>query len=197
MDGASLARIRWRLRGAWMWPAFVVATVLDGAIVHWHPLAGDSESPVSGALIGCFLSLVGIVILAPGLGLLVRRFRRDMPKVVARDYAGTAVVALVTAGLFAGGLVHRASITADQRALEDAVARAEAYIGTHAPREFRQNLPSASTFVIVSGRLYRTCVLSMFGTRSYCVVVDRRLPFGRSVSFSGHEPNSILSQGTG
>lgn len=197
MDGASLVRIRWRLRGAWMWPVFVVLTLLDGAVVHWHPLVDDTESPVSGWLLGCFLSLAGIVVLAPGLGLLLRRVRRDMPKIVARDYAGTAVVALVSAGLFAGGLAHRASIAADQRALEDAVARAEAYIGTYAPREFRVNLESAATYVILSGRLYRTCVSNVNGTRSYCVVVNRKLPFGRSVSFAGHEPNTILSAGTG
>jgi hypothetical protein len=34
-------------------------------------------------------------------------------------------------------------------------------------------------------------------TRSFCVIVDRSLPFEKSVRFSGYEPNSVLSEGTG
>ena len=34
------ARIRWRLRGAWMWPSFVAVTLLDGLILHLLPRSG-------------------------------------------------------------------------------------------------------------------------------------------------------------
>jgi hypothetical protein len=33
-------------------------------------------------------------------------------------------------------------------------------------------------------------------TKSYCVIVDRSLPFDRSVKFSGYEPNATLATGT-
>ena len=195
MDGASLARLRWRLHGAWMWPTFIVLTLLDGLIVHWRPLSGDSESAVSGWLLGVFASLVGIAVLSPILGRALRRVRRDMPKVVARDYAGATVVVAVTAVLLAIGLAHHATVTADQRALEDAVARAEAYIGTRAPAQFAGNLQSASTFEIQPPSIYRTCVRNLEGTRSYCVIVRRGMPFGHSVVPAGSEPNSVLAQG--
>jgi hypothetical protein len=197
MDGASLARMRWRLHGAWMWPSFVVLTLLDGAIAHWLPLAGDSQSAVAGWLIGFVLSLAGIVVLAPAFGFVLRRVRSDMPKVVARDYAGTGVIMAITATFLTIGLVHHAEVASDGRALEDAVARAEAYIGDRAPVQFQTNLGSANTFVIEPGLIYRTCVENSAHTRSYCVVVKRNLPFGRSVSPAGSEPNSVLDQGAG
>jgi hypothetical protein len=197
MDGASITRLRWRLHGAWMWPSFVVLTLLDGVIVHWRPLAGDSESPVGGWLIGVFLSLVGFVVLAPLIGVVLRRLRGDMPKIVARDYAGTIVTATVTAILLAAGLAHHASVTADQRTLEDATARAEAFIGTHAPEGFQTNLRSVSTYVIQAGVMYRTCVSNTAQTKTYCVIVRPKMPFADSVRFAGYEPNSVLSQGTG
>jgi hypothetical protein len=197
MDGRSLIRLRWRLHGAWMWPAFIVLTIADGLIAHWRPLAGDSQSAVSGWLLGLFLSLAGIAVLSPLLGLLLRRVRRDMPKVVARDYAGTGVVITVTAAFLAIGLAHHAQVASDSRALEDAVARAESYIGDHAPAAFQTNLGSADTYVIEPGTIYRTCVVNRQGTEDYCVVVHRNMPFGRSVAPSGSEPNSVLSQGTG
>ncbi len=197
MDGARITRLRWRLHGAWMWPAFVLLTLLDGAIVHWLPIAGDSQSVIGGWLIGLFLSLVAIVLGAPTLGYLLRRLRRDMPAVVARDYAGTTAIILVTAGLLAAGLAHRPTVAADRRALQDAVARAQAYIGANAPAQFRVDLQRATAFELQPPMIYRVCVPNDRGTRTYCVIVHRDRPFVRSVSFSGYEPNSVLSEGTG
>jgi hypothetical protein len=197
MDGAPLLRLRWRLHGAWMWPTFIVLAVVDGALVSWRPIAGQSESPVAGWLLATFLSLVGIAVAAPLLGMLLRRIRPDMPKVVARDYAGTGVVVAVSAALLIAGLVHHATVVADQRALEDAVARAEAFIGDRAPAVFRANLGSADTYELQPPLIYRTCVSNPQRTRSYCVIVDRSKPFADSVRPSGSTPNQVLAQGTG
>jgi hypothetical protein len=196
MDGVSLVRLRWRLHGAWMWPTFVGLALLDGLLLAWHPITGDRQSFVGGWLLGVFLSLVGVVVAVPLFGMILRRVRPDMPKVVARDYAGTGVVMAVTVALFAAGLAHHATITADQHALQDAVARAEAFIGDRAPAQFAENLASADTYEIQPPRLYRTCVPNPPRTRYYCVVVDRRKPFASSVRASGSEPNQILSQDT-
>ncbi len=196
MDGARLVRLRWRLHGAWMWPTFIVLTLADGLLVHWLPLTGDSEPPLAGALIGAFAGLAGIVFAAPLLGSALRRVRRDMPKVVARDYAGTIAVAAVSIVFLVVGVIHHPSIGADHRALEDAVARAEAYIGARAPDQFRRNLASADTFELQPPLLYRTCVRNVQRTRSYCVVVDRAKPFATSVRAAGSEPNQVLAQGT-
>ena len=32
--------------------------------------------------------------------------------------------------------------------------------------------------------------------RTYCVIVNDKLPFARSVSFGGYEPNEVMSAGT-
>jgi len=197
MDGAPLMRLRWRLHGAWMWPTFIVLTVLDGLLIHWRPLTGETESAIAGWLLATFASLAGIALLSPVLGLLLRRLRPDMPKVVARDYAGTGVVVAVSAVLIAAGLIHHRTATLDARALEDATVRAEAYIGDRAPPEFRTNLTSANTLEIQPPRFYRTCVTNVQGTKTYCVVVDRSKSFGAGVSPAGSEPNQVLGQGTG
>jgi hypothetical protein len=196
MDAARITRLRWRLHGAWMWPTFVVLTLVDGALVHWLPLAGDSQSPATGWLIGLFAGLVAIVIVAPSLGYVLRRARRDMPAVVARDYAGTGAIIAVTLILLTAGLAHRSTITADEHALQDAVARAQAYIGAHAKPEFRNNLQQASAYELQPPMIYRVCVSNQSRTRTYCVIVNRSVPFGRSVTPAGSEPNSVLSEGT-
>ena len=93
------------------------------------------------------------------------------------------------------GVAHQAQVRSDTRALEDAVARATAYIGDRAPAQFRTNLQSASTYEIQPGTIYRTCVRNRPGTRAYCVVVDRNRPFAASVRFAGSEPNTTFTRG--
>jgi hypothetical protein len=105
------------------------------------------------------------------------------------------VVLLVTVSLLSAGLLHHSQVARDNRALQDAIARAVAFIGDRAPAEFRANLGRSSTYEIQPGTIYRTCVRNRAGTRTYCVVVKRNLPFHRSVSFAGYEPNAALSQG--
>jgi hypothetical protein len=40
------------------------------------------------------------------------------------------------------------------------------------------------------------CVPGAHSRRTYCVVVNARAPFARSVRFSGYEPNSVFAAGT-
>jgi hypothetical protein len=197
MGGGWLARLRWRRRGAWLWPAFVVATAVDGLIGHLLPPAGESQRIVSAMLTGLVLNLIGVILLSHPVGVLVRRARRDIPSVIARDYGGRIVVLAVAVGLLSAGLLHRASVIADQRSLRDATVRAQAYIGDRAPAQFRSNTGEATTFAIQNGWIYRVCVPSNDRRRTYCVVVNTRLPFARSVSFAGYEPNSMLAAGSG
>jgi hypothetical protein len=105
------------------------------------------------------------------------------------------VVFAVAAILLTAGLVHRPAIQARQRDVNDAIARAQAWIGDRAPDEFRRNLQFVSLLTIQPGTIYRACVPSVHGDRSYCVIVNRNLPFERSVTFSGYEPNSVLDEG--
>ena len=198
MDAARpLVRLRWRLRGAWLWPSFVVLTLADAVIVHALPLTGDSASLVGSWLLSVVVSLLAIIALASPIGFAVRRLRPDMPRLVARNYAGAVITLTVSIVLLTAGLAHRDVIKADFAALQDASARAEAYIGAHAPAEFQRNLLHLDTYEVQPPEVYRSCAANPTGTRFYCVVVKRYLPFGKSVHYDGSEPNSVLSQGTG
>ena len=143
------------------------------------------------------LSLLAIVLLANLLGRAVRRLRPDMPKVVARNYAGALITLAVTLALVAGGLVHQHVVASDSFALEDATARAEAYIGAHAPPAFQHDLRHLNTDPVEGApNIFRTCASDVTDGRYYCVVVNRAQPFGRSVHYSGTEPNWLLFEGT-
>ncbi|PZS09055.1 MAG: hypothetical protein DLM64_11500 [Solirubrobacterales bacterium] len=197
MEAGWLARARWRRRGAWLWPTFAAATFADAAIGSELPLSGETQSLYAAAIAGCVLSLIGVVVLSAPVAAAHRRLRPDLPRVVARDRAGTMVVVAVTLSLLAAGIVHRPSILAHRRAMQDAIARAQAWIGDRAPAGFRANLSHTSTFAIEPGSIYRTCVLSSDRRHTFCVVVNTQLPFASSVSFDGYEANSVLDAGAG
>jgi hypothetical protein len=197
MDTAPLVRMRWRLRGAWLWPSFVVLSLIDAAIINALPPAGDSSTAVGGWLLAIVVNLIAIVILSGLVGRVVRRLRPDMPKLVARDYAGAVIVALITLGFLAGGIAHHHVVTADRAALADAQARAESYIGARAPAAFQADAATLDTDPLQPPRTYRICATNATHTENYCVVVDRDKKFGRSVSPAGSESNELLDQGTG
>ena len=196
MDGVWLHRLRWRRRGAWLWPAFAALTIADAVVGHMLPPAGDGQTVVSAGLVALVLNLIAVVLLSRPLGAALRRRRGDLPSIVARDYAGTTVVVVIALALLTVGLLHRSTLQAQRRTMYDAIRRAQAYIGDRAPAEFRRNLDLADTFVIQQGSIYRTCVPSDDRRRTYCVIVKDKLPFARSVSFGGYEPNEVLSAGT-
>jgi hypothetical protein len=198
MDGGWLARIRWRRRGAWMWPSFMALTAIDGAIGTTFPPQGSSWAFFGAFLFGGFANLFAIVALSVPPSLALRRLRPDLPKVVAHDYAGTATMTAITAALLAAGIVHRSGIQAEKRASRDATVRAQAFIGAHAGERFRREVQYVSTLAIQPGRIYRVCVPDTVPAPTsqwYCVSVDERRPFAQSVSYSGSESNVMLDQG--
>jgi hypothetical protein len=195
MDVAWSRRMRWRRRGAWMWPAFVAAVAADAFIGTQLPPAGESEGLYAAALAGLVLNTLGVILLSRPLAAIVRRRRPDLPLIVARDYAGTTIVAGVTAALLAAGLIHHGRVVGDARAMREAVIRAQAFIGDRAPAEFRRHVEFVSMFAIEPSHLFRACVPGQSDRRTYCVIVDTRLPFGRDVRFAGYEPNAVFSTG--
>lgn len=197
MEAAWLHRARWRWRGALLWPTFVLAAIADAVIAHTWPTAGDSESLGAGLLVGLVSSLLAVVLCSRPLGAVLHRVRTDMPSTVARNYAGTFATGVVTAVILALGLVHHAAIARSASLRHEAVARAEAYIGYHAPAEFRANAAQTDTYVLQADTIYRVCVPGREDGRWYCVIVKPALPVAGSVVPAGSEPNALLSQGTG
>jgi hypothetical protein len=170
-------RLRWRLRGAWQWPAFVALTAVDGAVLAWLPFyEGGPGGIVPALLLAGFANLAAVAVLAPLAGRLLRRARPDLPRIVARDYAGTALVAGLTAALLAGGLAHRpaaAEAAADRRA---ALAGLHTYVLAQEPG-LRAGLVGADVMRLEAD-LYRACVPAGERDRWVCVIVstDQRPP---------------------
>ena len=67
-------------------------------------------------LLAGFANLLAVTVLAPPLGLWLRRRRPDLPRLVAANYAGAALLAAISVLLVAGGLLHRSAVRAEERA---------------------------------------------------------------------------------
>jgi hypothetical protein len=156
VESARWRRLRWRLRGAWQWPAFVVLTVVDAVLIARLPFQGEGADAIGAMLLAGFFNLVAVALLAPVFGMLLRRRRRDLPFMIARDYAGTALLVAITFGLVVGGASHRSAVLAehaDQRAVFGAV---HDYVVESEPR-FVDGLEAMSTRRLETDR-YRACV---------------------------------------
>jgi hypothetical protein len=150
-------RLRWRLRGAWQWPAFVLLTLADGILlVVLPPYHGAPENVFPAVLLAGFVNLVAVAVAAPALGALLRRRRPDLPRLIASNYAGAAALAAIAALLVAAGLVHRSAVR-DEQAREQAVALAvHDYVLAQEP-ELRGSL-SAIDLIRIDRDYYRACV---------------------------------------
>jgi hypothetical protein len=183
-------RLRWRLRGAWLWPAFVVLTVLDGVLLARLPFYGDGPGGVvPGVLLAGFLNLFVIAVVAPLAGGVLRRARPDLPRFIARDYAGTALLAAIAALLVTGGLLHRPAVVGEQEDERAMVASVHDYVLTRAP-EYRAGLAEIDAIRIVPDE-YRACVPGDDPRRWLCLIVstDQRPP-GITVD-ADQAPNSV------
>ena len=159
------------MRGAWLWPAFVALTVVDGVLITWlPPYAGTPPGIVGGLLLAGFANLLLTAVVAPFAGRALRRRRPDLPRPVALDHAGTALLCALTVGLVIAGLAHRPA-AAEERDDEAAVAAAvRAYVAAHAP-EFAPGLRAIDARVYAPD-VYRACVPGNDPRRALCLIVD-------------------------
>lgn len=179
MDGApaqeewrhAVRRMRWRLRGAWMWPAFAVLTLVDAVLIHTFPLAGEATGLVGGLLLGAFFNLLAIAVAAPLVAILVRRRRPDLPPVVAVDYVGTVLLLSVTATFLAIGLAHRSSIVASRDAMALQAGAASRYVAAQGSPDHRARVHEM-TALQLEEHLFRTCVPGDDPDRWLCLFVD-------------------------
>ncbi len=167
----GLRRMRWRLRGAWLWPAFVVATLAEMCLLRWLPIAGAGSGFVAGLLLAGCLNVISIAVLGGLGGVVLRRRRGDLPKVVADNYAGLGALAVVGSALLVAGLVHRPELAAERAAFGDQSRAARLWVQANGDEFARAHLDSADT-VRVDADLYRTCVPGPDPKRWLCLVVD-------------------------
>jgi hypothetical protein len=189
---SGLRRLRWRLRGAWLWPAFVVVTVLEMLLLHWRPLAGERTGLLGALLLAGCLNLIAVA-LAGGLGgVVLRRRRPDLPKVVADDYAGTAALAFVAVVFVVVGLAHRPEIVAQREALGAQSLAVRRWVDANGGPFERVHLGAATTLRIDEA-LYRTCVPTRHPRRWLCLVVDTSASPPRVKRDPNHESNASLN----
>jgi hypothetical protein len=157
VESVRWRRLRWRLRGAWQWPAFVVLTVVDAVLVSRLPFQGEGTDAMGAFLVAGFFNLLAVALLAPVFGMLLRRRRRDLPALIARDYAGTALLVAIFCAILTGGLIHRSAVLeerADQRAVFAAV---HDYV-VHTAPAFVPGLGTLDKVRLETDR-YRACVM--------------------------------------
>jgi hypothetical protein len=156
VESVRWRRLRWRLRGAWQWPAFAVLTVVDAVLAARLPFTGEGADAFGAVLFAGFVNLLAVALLAPFVGMALRRRRRDLPFFIARDYAGAALLVTITAALALGGVLHRSALAAaraDERAVFAAV---HGYVVAQAPA-FAGGLPTMNTRKLETDS-YRACV---------------------------------------
>jgi hypothetical protein len=192
-DRVWLTRLRWRLRGATMWPAFLLALIVDAVLLRVLPIAGDRPPDVFAAvLLAFFFNLVAVAAGAPLGGRIVRRRWRGLPKVVADDRAGTALIGALALALLAIGLAHRPTVRAEGREFDVQAASARQFVVERAPLAFRANADHMDTWK-QGPDLYRTCAPGPNPRRAFCVIVDMRLRPPHVIRDRDQSPNAVLA----
>lgn len=171
MEKVWLTRLRWRMRGAWLWPAFFGLTVADGLLITLLP-PYDWTPPglVGGLLLAGFANLLLLAVAAPFAGRLLRRRRRDLPRPVAFDYAGTALFCALTAILAVAGIAHRPAVAAEADDAAALSAAVHAYVMEQAP-EWAGGLERVAVREYAP-EVFRVCVPGADPTKALCLLVD-------------------------
>jgi hypothetical protein len=188
VESVNWRRLRWRLRGAWQWPTFIVLSLVDAALVARLPFQGEGTDVVGGFLVAGLFNLLAVALLAPAFGLLLRRRRRDLPFAIARDYAGTALLVVITAGLLAGGLTHRAAVIGERKDQRAVVLAVHDYLLATDTR-YMGGLGTMDT-VRLETDYYRSCVPGP-DELPLCVFINTDQSPAGVTRDSSREPNSL------
>lgn len=192
-DGDRLRRLRWRLRGAALWPAFVLFTLAEVLLLRWLPLAGDGGTAAIPALLLAGGTNVAAIALVGGLGgAWLRRRRSDLPRVVADNNAGIAALVLVAASFVAIGLVHRPQIAAQREAFAAQSLAARRWVEANGDDFARAHVDRADS-ILVDRDLYRTCVPGPDPRRWLCLIVDTSRSPARVRRDANRESNASLN----
>lgn len=185
-----VTRLRWRMRGAWLWPCFALLTLVDGLLLDRLPPYGDGPGTfVAALLLAGFANLFVVAVLAPLAGRRLRRRRRDLPRVIADNYAGTVLIATVAAGLLVAGLVHRPAVAAERVDEAAAAARTHDFVLAEAPREYGARIGQMDVMRIKQDE-YRSCVPGPDPRRWFCLFVFTAQRPAGATKDSDQAPNS-------
>jgi hypothetical protein len=186
-------RLRWRLRGATQGPAFVLTLIADAVLLRVLPLSGDRGPDLLGAvLLAAFLNLAVVAALAPLAGAVLRRRRPGLPAVIARDRAGSVLLAALTLALLAAGLAHRPAASRARDAFAAQAAQARRVVLRQAPAQYRFNVHRMDTWQ-QGPDLYRSCVPGSDPRKAFCVIVMTDQSPPGVVIDPDQQPNAVLA----
>lgn len=186
------ARLRWRLAGATMWPAFAALTGLEAVAMHLRPIAGDAITVPAAFVLCGFMNLAVVAIGAPIAGRALRVRRPSLPKEVAADRAGTGLLLAMAAVILAVGLAHHGDVVAEERDFAAQSAAVRQYVRAQAPPAYRVNIDRADTWKQAPD-LYRTCVPGPDPRKHLCLIVSTaQHPPGITVD-ADQQPNARVA----
>lgn len=167
------ARLRWRLRGAWQAPTFVVLTLVEAVLLNRLPISGDGGSHVVGAFLLCgFFNLAIVALVAPLAARVLQRWTRaNVPRSVTQDRAATVLMCALALGLLLVGLAHHPSVSAAENEYAVQLGAVRQYVSHQAPPEYRSGIGSEEVWKQQDG-FYRTCVPGPDPRRSLCLFVE-------------------------
>jgi hypothetical protein len=192
------ARVRWRLRGAWMWPSFVAITLLDGILLHELPPVRTGIDLIPAVLLATFGNLVLIGALAP---LLARRVWKRRPAAapdappkaqleVLTDRIGTGLLVASVFGVLAAGLAARPTVIAETDAKEEAARAIHAFVQASGDEELIRNEETAHAARLADG-YFRICIARDDRRRNFCFFVDTKKDPTEIKRDPSAEPNSV------
>jgi hypothetical protein len=189
------ARLRWRLRAATMWPAFVLVTLLDGVLLHLLPPIGTELPLIGGILMATFGNLVLIGSAAPFIARRIGARRPGPPATpqaaheVLSDRVGTVLLLAGVAGVVAAGLGNREVVVSETNATTENARAVRAYVQRSGNPELRRNLETANTIKLGTG-YFRTCIAHDDRLRASCFYVDTTKEPTEVIRDPSEEPNA-------
>lgn len=193
------ARIRWRLRGAWMWPTFIAVTLIDGLILHLLPPIGTGVDLIPAILLATFGNLFLVGAIAPWLARATwRREPVTEPAAPPRarlevltDRIGTGLLLATIVGVVAAGLAARPLVVSETQDTERNAKAFRNLILTSGDDELIRNLETANT-IRLGEDFFRTCVARDDRRHYFCAFIDTsKHPADVDVDGSA-EPNSAF-----
>ena len=190
------SRVRWRLRGALMWPAFAVVTLAEAVLLNRLPPIRTGVDLIPGAIIATFANLILVGAVAPwlakrmaarsgGHGAVSPQTARE----VLQDRVGTVLLATGLVGVIASGLATRPLIVGETEERERAAKALFEYVQHSGNAELRRNNDAAETARLADG-YFRTCIPHDDRRRYFCFFVDATKQPVEVVRDPSAQPNS-------
>ena len=184
-------RLRWRLLGAWRWPAFAFFTVVDGILLHTLGTGVRFNLPVS-----LILASFGNIALLAAADLIARFGARqraaqgveDSHLEVVIDRGGIALLAVGAVGLAASGIATHHLIVSETNATTANAHAVENWVSRYGAATYRRNLETANTAKLGPG-YFRTCIADDARRRFLCLFVDTKKKPPQVVRDPSTEPN--------